>query len=735
MRQALFAKVREAALAETREYNAPMRVWPGEPYPLGATWTGAGVNFAIYSEHATSVHLCLFDHATDAMERVCLPLTDRTNGVWHGYLPDAAPGQLYGYRVQGPWDPARGRRFNGAKILLDPYARAIGRTPTWHPSLFAATPANENLSDATDSAPYAALAAVVDTGFDRRGIVRPQVPWHKTVIYELHVKGMTALHPLVPAELRGKFLGLASAPVIEHLCGLGVTAVELMPIHFHVDEEALVARGATNYWGYNTLGYFAPDQRFVVSSDPLDAVREFKAMVRALHAAGLEVILDVVYNHTAEGDHLGPNLSFRGIDNSTYYRLQPGNPSRYEDFTGCGNTLNMQSPQVLQLLMDSLRYWVEEMHVDGFRFDLASALARERHAVDRLSSFFDVIRQDPVISRVKLIAEPWDVGDGGYQVGNFPPGWAEWNGQYRDAVRRFWRGDAAMLPEMATRLAGSSDLYGLSGRQPHASINFVTSHDGFTLADLVSYTDKHNDANGEENRDGDSHNLSWNGGVEGPTNDHAVLALRARQRRNFLLTLVLSQGVPMLSGGDELGRSQRGNNNAYCQDSPLAWTPWTAGDVDLGLQRFLARLVALRAAEPVLRRRTFLAGRRPGNTDVLWVRPDGQEMTDADWNDSGGRTLGMLLDGLGILERDAKGDELTGNTLLILLSSADTDQPMQLPPWRESPGWTRLLDTADPDGETVTVAIRGAWTMTARSASVWRAISPAQATATARQLE
>jgi glycogen operon protein len=601
--------------------------------------------------------------------------------------------------------------------------------------LFAATPANENLSDATDSAPYAALAAVVDTGFDRRGIVRPQVPWHKTVIYELHVKGMTALHPLVPAELRGKFLGLASAPVIEHLCGLGVTAVELMPIHFHVDEEALVARGATNYWGYNTLGYFAPDQRFVVSSDPLDAVREFKAMVRALHAAGLEVILDVVYNHTAEGDHLGPNLSFRGIDNSTYYRLQPGNPSRYEDFTGCGNTLNMQSPQVLQLLMDSLRYWVEEMHVDGFRFDLASALARERHAVDRLSSFFDVIRQDPVISRVKLIAEPWDVGDGGYQVGNFPPGWAEWNGQYRDAVRRFWRGDAAMLPEMATRLAGSSDLYGLSGRQPHASINFVTSHDGFTLADLVSYTDKHNDANGEENRDGDPHNLSWNAGVEGPTNDHAVLALRARQRRNFLLTLVLSQGVPMLSGGDELGRSQQGNNNAYCQDSPLAWTPWTADDVDLGLQRFLARLVALRAEEPVLRRRTFLAGRRPGNTDVLWVRPDGQEMTDADWNDSGGRTLGMLLDGLGILERDAKGDELTGNTLLILLSSADTDQPMQLPPWRESPGWTRLLDTADPEGETVTVAIRGAWTMTARSASVWRAISPAQGTATARQLE
>ena len=697
-----------------------MRVWPGQSYPLGATWTGSGVNFAIYSEHATGVHLCLFDQPTDTMERLCLPLTERSDGVWHGFLPDARPGQLYGYRVHGPWDPERGFRFNPSKVLLDPYARAIGRAPIWHPSVYAYAPGTDadGAAETTDSAPYAALGAVVDTGFDRRGVRRPQVPWHKTVIYELHVKGITALHPLVPEELRGKYLGLASAPVIHHLQGLGVTAVELMPVHFHVDEEPLVNRGVSNYWGYNTLSYFAPDLRFSVSSDPLVAVREFKAMVRALHDAGLEVILDVVYNHTAEGSHLGPTMSFRGIDNTTYYRLQPGRPAYYEDFTGCGNTLNMQSPQVLQLLMDSLRYWASEMHVDGFRFDLASALARELYAVDRLSSFFDVIRQDPVISRVKLIAEPWDVGEGGYQVGNFPPGWAEWNGRYRDGVRRYWRGDAGLLPEMATRLAGSSDLYG-DGRHPFASINFVTAHDGFTLTDLVTYNEKHNQANGEENRDGDSNNLSWNCGVEGPTNDPDVRAIRDRQRRNFALTLAVSQGVPMLSGGDELGRTQSGNNNGYCQDSSKSWTHWEPSDADLAFTRFVARLLALRASEPVLRRKTFLSGRRPGNTDVMWVRPDGQEMAEGDWNDPDGRTLGMLLDGHGILERDDKGEPVVGNTLLVLLSSAAADVAMHMPAWQDGTRWLRLVDTANLDGETMTVNCGGEWTMPSRSGSVW----------------
>ena len=699
-----------------------MRVWPGRPYPLGATWDGSGVNFAIFSEHATSVHLCLFDAATDAMERLCLPMTDRTDRVWHAYLPDAKPGQLYGYRVHGPWDPARGFRFNPAKVLIDPYARAIGRVPTWHASLFGYAPGTDGDEepDTQDSAPFAALGAVVDTSFDRRGVERPQVPWSDTVIYEMHVKGLTALHPLVPAELRGTYLGLASEPVIAHLQQLGITAVELMPIHFHVDEHQLVQRGLTNYWGYNTLAYFAPDTRYVVSADPLDAVREFKSMVRALHAAGIEVILDVVYNHTAEGGHLGPTLSFRGIDNTTYYRLEPGQPSRYQDFTGCGNTLNMQTPQVLQLLMDSLRYWVEEMHVDGFRFDLAAALAREMFAVDRLSAFFDVIQQDPVMSRVKLIAEPWDVGEGGYQVGNFPPGWAEWNGLYRDAIRRYWRGDDHMLPELATRLAGSSDLYGTSGRQPHASINFVTSHDGYTLADLVTYQDKHNEANGEDNRDGDSNNLSWNGGAEGPTDDPAIAALRRRQQRNFLLTLIVSQGVPMISGGDEIGRTQHGNNNAYCQDSPLSWTSWDDPDDAQTLRTFLSRLLALRAAEPVLRRRTFLSGRRPGNTDVMWMRSDGAEMTDADWND-GHRVLGMLLNGQGIQERDARGEAVRGDTLLVLFNSGHQDQAITLPRWRHAVAWTRVIDTNDPEGHPLHLDGGSPWALASRSSAIWRA--------------
>jgi isoamylase len=702
-----------------------VRVWPGSPSPLGATWDGAGVNFALFSEHATSVQLCLFPAADATMEHVCIPLGWRTDRIWHAYLPDARPGMFYGYRVFGPWDPARGHRFNPSKVLLDPYARIIGRPLTWHPSLFGYAPGSEGdgAPQTTDSAPYAALGAVVEPAFTWGEDRPPRTPWHETVIYELHVKGMTAQHPGVPPELRGTYLGLASAPIVEHLLELGVTAVEVMPVHYHADEYALVRRGQTNYWGYNTLSYFAPDVRYATSRRSLDAPREFKMMVRALHAAGLEVILDVVYNHTAEGDHRGPTLSFRGIDNATYYRLAPGRPARYEDFTGCGNTLNMQSPQVLQLMMDSLRYWVEEMRVDGFRFDLAAALARELHSVDRLSSFFDVIQQDPVISRVKLIAEPWDVGEGGYQVGNFPPGWAEWNGKYRDAVRRAWRGAAAVLPELATRLAGSSDLYGPSGRQPHASINFVTSHDGFTLADLVSYNAKHNEANGEANHDGDPNNLSSNSGIEGPTDDPEILELRARQRRNFIVTLLVSQGVPMLSGGDELGRTQHGNNNAYCHDSELSWTSWDLAPEACAFLDFVRRMIALRAKQPVLKRRTFLSGRRPGVSDVLWLRPEGGEMIDADWNDGTRRAIGMLLDGEAIAEHDAHGRRIVGDTLLVVLNTGDSDLPFTMPVGRAS-HWRCEIDTMDPAGGCSRDPIGGVWMLRGKSSAVFVAMKP-----------
>jgi glycogen operon protein len=676
-----------------------VRAWPGAPYPLGATWDGGGVNFALFSEHATKVELCLFDSVDDTMESMTVPLTERTNMVWHGYLPALGPGQLYGYRVFGPWNPAAGHRFNPAKILLDPYAKVVGRSMAWHPSVFGYAPGTDGdgPADTSDSAPYAALAAVSDPAFDWGHDHPLRTPWHDTIIYEAHVKGFTALNDAIPAERRGTYLGLASEPALAHLTRLGVTAVELMPVHHHLDEWHLVERGLTNYWGYNTLAYFAPDPRFATDRSPAGAVREFKTMVATLHAAGLEVILDVVYNHSAEGDHRGPTASFRGIDNRNYYRALPGRPSRYEDFTGCGNTLNVPSPQVLQLLMDSLRYWVQEMHVDGFRFDLAAALAREMLAVDRLSSFFDVIRQDPVISRVKLIAEPWDVGEGGYQVGNFPPGWTEWNGRYRDAVRRFWRGDAGMLPEFATRISGSSDLYSHSGRHPHASVNFVTSHDGFTLADLVAYNEKHNEANGEQNRDGDNHNLSWNSGVEGETTDTAVNELRRRQRRNFLVTLLVSVGVPMISGGDEAGRTQHGNNNAYCQDNETSWTPWNLEPEEREFLAFAERLVALRRSQPVLRRRTFLSGRRPHAADVLWLRLDGHEMTDADWNNGEARALGVLLDGEAIAETDAHGQRIVGDTLLMLFNGGATKATFTVPSRGADSHWDVLVDTADPE--------------------------------------
>jgi len=680
--------------------NRALRVWPGSPYPLGATWDGVGVNFALFSEHATRVELCLFDSASAESESVTITLTEQTDMVWHGYLPDVRPGQLYGYRVHGPYEPARGYRFNPHKVVMDPYARVIGRTVRWDESLFGFSAGqSDETFDERDSAPDAPLAAVVDPSFTW-GEDRPlRIPWHETLIYELHVKGFTARHPGIPEHLRGTYLGLASEPAIQHLQSLGVTAVELMPVHHHMDEWHLVKRGLTNYWGYNTLSYFAPDARYAVSSSPVECVREFKMMVRALHAAGLEVILDVVYNHTAEGNHTGPTISLRGIDNTSYYRLAPNAPRYYEDFTGCGNTLNMRSPRVLQLIMDSLRYWVTEMHVDGFRFDLASALARELHAVDKLGAFFDIIHQDPILSQVKLIAEPWDLGEGGYQVGNFPTKWTEWNGKYRDAVRRFWRGDRRAVSELATRLSGSSDLYEQSGRRPYASINFVTAHDGFTLSDLVSYEHKHNEANGEGNADGENHNLSANHGIEGETDDKRILEVRARQRRNFIATLLCSVGVPMLSGGDEIGRTQRGNNNGYCQDNPLSWTDWTLTPERQELLEFTRRTIRIWKDHHVLRRRKFFQGRRirgAGVQDIAWLDPSGAEMTDAMWASPDVRSLGVRLNGDAIQEVDERGRRITGDTLLLLLNADELAVSFTLPPAAPIERWDTLFDTADP---------------------------------------
>ena len=676
-----------------------MRVWPGEPHPLGATWDGVGVNFAIFSEHATGVDICLFDAPTDARESHRIPLPERTDHVWHVYLPDVRPGQLYGFRVHGPWAPQAGHRFNPAKIVLDPYARALGRQLRWHDTLFGHAPGppeDDLVRDDRDDAAAAPLAAVIDPAFTWGDDRRPQTPWHDTVIYELHIKGFTFRHPRVPAPHRGTFLGLASDAATQHLKDLGATAVELLPVHLHASDRNLVKLGLTNYWGYNSLNYFMPDPRFASHHGSMAAVREFKGMVRVIHAAGLEVILDVVYNHTAEGDHLGPTLSLRGIDNASYYRLAPGDPRRYQDFTGCGNTLNLRHPRVLQLIMDSLRYWVVEMHVDGFRFDLASALARELFEVDKLGSFFDIIQQDPVLSRVKLIAEPWDLGEGGYQVGNFPAGWTEWNGRYRDSVRRFWRGDGGQVSELASRLAGSSDLYAQGGRRPYASINFVTSHDGFTLRDLVSYSSKHNEANGENNRDGETQNLSWNGGVEGETDDAAILALRIRQMKNLLATLLLSQGVPMLSGGDEIGRTQRGNNNAYCQDNELSWLDWNLAPWQEDLLAFTRRLLRFRAAHRVLRRRTFFQGRgiRGGSgSDILWLDPSGREMTDADWNAPRARSLGVMLVGDAIAEVDERGQPIRDDTLLVLANADAAPIRFTLPSAAAGKAWEVVLDT------------------------------------------
>jgi len=674
-------------------------VWPGRPYPLGSTWDGEGVNFALFSEHAEKVELCLFD-LSGRRETARINLPEQTDMVWHGYLPEIRPGQLYGYRAYGPYAPEQGQRFNHHKLLLDPYGKQIQGTIKWADSHFGYRVGNkqEDLSfDRRDSAAGMPKNRVIDPAFTWGSDKPPAIPWHETVIYEVHVKGFTKCHPDVPAELRGTYAGLATAPVIDYLTRLGVTSVELMPVHAFVDDRQLVERGLRNYWGYNSIGFFAPEPRYLATQ----TIREFKTMVKTLHSAGLEVILDVVYNHTAEGNHLGPTLSLRGIDNSAYYRLLPDNPRYYLDYTGTGNTLNMRHPRVLQLIMDSLRYWVLEMHVDGFRFDLAATLARELHEVDRLGAFLDIIHQDPILSQVKLIAEPWDLGEGGYQVGNFPVGWAEWNDRYRDTARSYWKGDGGVVGDLAYRITGSSDLYAHSGRRPYASINFITAHDGFTLQDLVSYNEKHNEANGENNQDGNNNNRSWNCGVEGATDDPNILALRAKQKRNFMATLFLSQGVPMMSQGDPIGHTQNGNNNAYCQDNEISWINWNLKQQDRDLLTFVQRMVSLRKRHPIFRRRHFFQGRPIKGAevkDVQWLNPGGKEMSEDEWRDQGVRCLGMLLAGQGLDETDERGRKLTDENFLVLLNAHHEDVPFTLPTSRPHMRWSAWLDTSQENG-------------------------------------
>jgi isoamylase len=674
-----------------------MEVWPGTPYPLGATWDGAGTNFALFSEVAERVELCLFD-AGDADENgeTRIAITEVDGLVWHCYLPGVEPGQRYGYRVHGPYQPERGHRCNPSKLLLDPYGKAVEGQVTWHQAVYSYQHGNPSVVNTDDSAPYMPRNVVINPYFDWGDDRPPRTPYHETLIYEAHVRGLTMRHPEVPAEQRGSYAGLAHPAVIDHLTRLGVTAVELMPVHQCVPEPALVQRGLTNYWGYNTIAFLAPDNRYSSSGTPYGHVAEFKAAVKAMHAAGIEVILDVVYNHTAEGGGLGPTLSFRGIDNAAYYQLAAGNPQHYLDYTGCGNSLNVRNPHPLQLIMDSLRYWILDMHVDGFRFDLASALARELHDVDRLSAFFDLVQQDPVVSQVKLIAEPWDVGEGGYQVGHFPPLWTEWNGLYRDTVRDFWRGRAATLPEFASRLTGSSDLYETSARRPVASVNFITCHDGFTLRDLVSFDRKHNEANGDYNRDGTDDNRSWNCGAEGPTADPAVNELRARQVRNFLVTLFCSQGVPMLLAGDEMGRSQRGNNNAYCQDDEVSWVDWEAASKQQDLIDFTCTLSELRRAHPVFRRRRFFSGRpgADGLADIVWLTPAGRQMTDNDWQTGYARSLTVFLNGDAITEPGPRGDTLRDDSFLLLFNANREPVTFTLPGARFGAGWEVVISTA-----------------------------------------
>jgi isoamylase len=680
-------------------------VWPGQPYPLGATWDGTGTNFALFSEVARAVELCLFD---DRGNQTSVELSETDGFVWHGYLPGIGPGQRYGYRVHGPYDPAAGHRCNPAKLLLDPYGKAAEGELRWHESLFSYYFADPGRLNTDDSAPYMPKSVVINPFFDWGDDRPPRTPYHETVIYEAHVKGLTRRHPRVPPEQRGSYAGLAHPSMIDHLLDIGVTAVELMPVHQFVSEHALVARGLTNYWGYNTIGFLAPHNAYSSTGQCGEQVLEFKSMVKTLHDAGIEVILDVVYNHTAEGDHLGPTLAFRGIDNAAYYRLRDDDKRYNLDYTGCGNSLNVRHPHALQLIMDSLRYWVLEMHVDGFRFDLAAALARELHDVERLSVFFDLVQQDPVVSQVKLIAEPWDVGPGGYQIGNFPPLWTEWNGQFRDTVRDFWRGRAGTLPDFASRLTGSSDLYADDGRRPLASINFATCHDGFTLHDLVSYDRKHNEANGENNRDGSDDNRSWNCGAEGPTDNPAVLELRARQKRNIIATMFLSQGVPMLLAGDELSRTQGGNNNAYCQDNEISWVDWRGGDdgepgaePDGELLEFVRAVSRLRREHPVFRRRRFFLGRPSsgGLRDIVWLRPAGEQMAAADWQAGYAKAMAVFLNGEAITEPDPRGQRVRDDSFLLLFNADSEELEFAVPGEEFGERWEIALDTVRPGGE------------------------------------
>ena len=720
--------------------KAVAEIRPGRPYPLGSTWDddgdgggdvsgdGGGTNFAIFSQNATRVELCLFDSPDAESESRRITLQRRTNLVWHGYLPGVGPGQLYGYRVHGPYQPEQGHRFNPNKVLLDPYAKAIGRGIKWHDELCGyrrGDPAGDGSFDDRDSAEWAALGVVIEGSFDWGDDRPPQTSWRDTILYEAHVKGLTKLHPGVPSELRGTYAGLCSDAAIQHLLDLGVTAVQLMPVHLHVDERDLVERGLSNYWGYNTLGYFAPETRYAADPSPEGAVREFKQMVKKLHSAGLEVILDVVYNHTAEGDESGPTLSLRGIDNSVYYRLKPGNLRACLDFSGCGNTLNTVHPRVVRLVTDSLRYWVSEMHVDGFRFDLASALARVDNGVDMRSALLTAVSQDPVLSQVKLIAEPWDLGEGGYQVGQFPTGWSELNGPFRDDVRRFWRDDRAMAAAMATRLAGSSDLYAHSGREPSASVNFLTSHDGFTLNDLVSYSEKHNEANGENNRDGESQNHSWNRGVEGPTDNPSVRALRARQKRSLVAALLFSQGVPLISAGDEICRTQQGNNNAYCQDNELSWLSWDLAPEKADFLEFVRHAIVLRRNQPALRRRDFFNGKsilEVEGKDLTWYHPDGRELGGDAWHGASMACFGALLHGERPDTLNGQGESEIGDTLFLMLNAGAAEIPFLLPSDKASGRWEQLLDTAENDKGGKIVQTSKAYTLQGSSVALFRLV-------------
>lgn len=673
-----------------------IKLYPGKPYPLGATWDGEGVNFALYAENANGVDLCLFETPEDTAEYARIKIHEVSHHIWHIYIPGLQPGQLYGYRVFGPYEPQNGNRFNPNKLLIDPYAKAIAGTIQWNDALFGYElghpDADLSFSD-IDSAPYIPKSVIVDNGFDWEGDTQLQIPYHQTIIYEAHVKGFTELSPDIPAEIKGTYAALGHPATIQYLKDLGITSIELMPVHHFVTDWGLEEKGLTNYWGYNTIGFFAPDVRYSSSGVQGQQVVEFKQMVKDLHRAGIEVILDVVYNHTAEGNHLGPTLSFKGIDNASYYRLTE-NRRYYMDYTGTGNTLNAQLPSVLRLIMDSLRYWIQEMHVDGFRFDLAATLARELHEVDRLGSFFDIIHQDPVISQVKLIAEPWDIGEGGYQVGKFPPGWAEWNGKYRDCIRDYWRGENSVLGEFAERFTGSSDLYRNDYRRPTASINFITAHDGFTLNDLVSYNEKHNEANGENNNDGESHNRSWNCGVEGPTDDPEILNLRERQKRNFLTTLFVSTGVPMMVAGDELSRTQKGNNNAYCQDNEISWINWQ--DADKDLLQFTRQLIHLRKRHPIFQRRRWFQGQPVkgiGLEDINWFLPNGAEMTEEHWTQDFAKSLGVYLNGMGIRSVGPTGEKIVDDHFYIMFNAHHEPLECNLPSRRYGNNWLKILDT------------------------------------------